>query len=165
MKLYIREKVFSWADKFSVLDDSGRERYIVEGELFSWGKKLHVYDYRGEEAAFIQQKLFTFLPRYKVFVHEEEVAEIVKEFSFLFPRYSIEGLGWEIDGDFMAHNYTITQKGRTIVTIHKQWMTWGDCYELNIRDAGQELMALAVVLAIDCVTESQGGVSGSVSSD
>lgn len=44
MKLYIKEKVFSWSDKFFVKDDSGRDKYAVEGEVFSWGKKLHVCD-------------------------------------------------------------------------------------------------------------------------
>lgn len=30
-------------------------------------------------------------------------------------------------------------------------MTWGDCYELDIADRRDELIALAVVLTIDCV--------------
>lgn len=44
MKLYIKQKVFSWGDKFTVKDVNGEDRYFVEGEIFSWGKKLHVYD-------------------------------------------------------------------------------------------------------------------------
>lgn len=66
------------------------------------------------------------------------MAEIKKEFSFLFPMYSIEGLGCEINGRFMAHDYEITQVGRLIVTIRKEWMTWGDSYELNIADPADE---------------------------
>lgn len=66
----------------------------------------------------------------------------------------------------MAHDYEIRQGGRRIVTIHKEWMTWGDCYELDIPDPQNEIIALAVVLAIDCETESSGsGVSVSVSGD
>lgn len=165
MKLYIRQKVFSWADRFTVKDAYGADRYTVEGELFSWGKKLHVYDSHGREAAFIQQKLWSFLPKYQVYVDGRQVAEIVKEFTFLFPRYSIEGLGWEIQGSFMAHDYEITKAGRAIVMIHKEWMTWGDCYELDISDPGDEIIALAVVLAIDCVMESSSGASVTVSGD
>ena len=165
MKLYIRQKVFSWGDKFTVMNDHGEDRYYVEGEIFSWGKKLHVYDLNGNEAAFIQQKVFSFLPRYFVYVEGEQVAGIVKEFTFLFPRYSIEGLGWDIEGRFMAHDYEITQGGRPIVTIHKEWMTWGDCYELDIADPNDEIVALAVVLTIDCVLASNSGVSVSISSD
>lgn len=42
MKLYIKQKIFSRNDKFSVYDANGEERYFVEGEFFSWGKKLRV---------------------------------------------------------------------------------------------------------------------------
>lgn len=38
VKLYIKEKVFSWGDKFTVKDELGNDKYIVEGEVFSWGK-------------------------------------------------------------------------------------------------------------------------------
>ena len=165
MQLYIKQKVFSWGDRFTVWDAHGEERYYVQGEIFSWGKKLHVYDCHDREVAFIQQRLLTFLPRYTVSVDGEEVAEIVKEFTFLYPRYSIEGLGWEIEGSFMAHDYEITQGGRPIVTIRKAWMTWGDTYELDIADPADEILALAVVLTIDAATESNGGVSVSISSN
>lgn len=151
MKLYIKQKVFSWMDQFTVWDENGNDRYHVEGEFFSWGKKLHVSNLAGQEIAFIQQKVFSFLPKFFVYVDGREVAEIVKEFTFLFPKYRIDGLGWDIDGKFMAHDYQITQNGCSIVTIHKEWMTWGDCYELDIADGTHEIAALAVVLAIDCV--------------
>ena len=75
MKLYIKQKVFTWGDKFTVKDINGNDRYYVEGEVFSWGKKLHVYDMNGNEAAFIQQKVFSFLPRYFVYVGDEQVAD------------------------------------------------------------------------------------------
>ncbi len=151
MKLYMRQKVFSWVDRFTVKDEAGADKYIVEGEFLSWGKKLHVSDINGNEVAFIQQKVFSFLPRFFVFMNGSQVAEIVKEFTFFRPKYSIGGLGWEINGSFMAHDYEITQQGSSIVTIHKEWMTWGDCYELNISNGQDEIVALAVVLAIDCV--------------
>ncbi|MBN7773614.1 LURP-one-related/scramblase family protein [Clostridium aminobutyricum] len=151
MKLYIRQKVFSWVDQFTVKDETGADKYFVEGEFFSWGKKLHVSDVFGRETAFIQQKVFSFLPKFFVFIEGEQIAEIVKEFTFLSPKYSIEGLGWEINGSFMAHDYEITQHGRPIVRIHKEWMTWGDCYELEIANEQDEMIALSVVLAIDCV--------------
>ncbi|MBQ2903722.1 MAG: LURP-one-related family protein [Clostridia bacterium] len=161
MKLYIKQKVFSWKDKFTVKDEAGNDKYFVEGELFSWGKKLHVTDLGGNEVAFIQQKVFSFLPRYFVYVNGEEVAEIVKEFSFLRPKYSIEGLGWDINGDFWSHNYMITKNGNPIVTIQKEWMTWGDSYELDIADPDDETVALAVVLTIDCVMAAQAAAAAS----
>ena len=165
MKLYIKEKVFSWGDKFTVKDEHGYDKYVVEGEVFTWGKKLHIYDMTGREVAFIKQEVWSFLPRFYVFCGGQQVAEIKKEFTFLFPKYSIEGLGWEIDGSFLAHEYEITKGGRSIVIISKEWMTWGDSYELNIANPADEILALAVVITIDCVMESGSGASVSVSSN
>ena len=165
MKLYIKQKVFSWGDKFTVKDEAGRDRYYVEGEIFTWGKKLHVYDIAGREVAFIKQEVWSWMPRFYVFCGNRQVAEIKKEFTFFFPKYSIDGLGWEIDGSFMAHEYEITKNGYPIVSISKEWMTWGDSYELNIANPADEILSLAVVVTIDCVMESNSGASVSVSSN
>ena len=162
MKFYIRQKVFSWRDKFTVKDEYGQDRFYVEGELFSLGKKLHINDMSGNEVAFIQQKLLTFLPKFYVFVGGTQIAEIVKEFTFFRNKYRIEGLGWEVDGDFLDHDYEITAHGRPIVTITKAWFTWGDSYEINVADGTDPVNALAVVLAIDCVLEAQNRSSASI---
>lgn len=152
MKLYIKQKVFSWKDKFTVKDENGNDKYFVEGEIFTLGKKLHIYDVTGNEVAFIHQKVLSFLPRFFVDVNGAEVAEIIKEFTFFKPKYRIGGLNWEINGSFLAHDYEITKHNSPIVTINKAWISWGDSYELDIRDNNDEIMALSVVLAIDCVT-------------
>lgn len=153
MKLYIQQRVFSWTDRFTVWDEWGNARFYVEGELFSFGKRLHILDAMNNELALIQEKVLSWMPRYFVYVGDRQVAEIVKEFTFFRPKYSIAGLDWQVEGDFWAHDYEITQNQSPVVTIHKEWMTWGDCYELDIADMNTEIIALAVVLAIDAVLE------------
>ena len=155
MNLYMKERVFSWGDKFDICDQNGTPKYFVAGEVFSWGKKLHVYDRFEREVAFIKQEVFSFLPCYKVIVNGNEVAQIRKEFTFFRPRYRVDGLGWYVEGSFLEHNYQITQNGRHIVSIDKEWMTWGDTYQISIAEDADEIVALAVVLTIDCVVEQQ----------
>lgn len=161
MKLYIKQKVFSWGDKFTVKDAAGQDRYYVEGEVFTFGRKLRVYDMAGNERAFIKQEVWSWMPRYYVFCGGQQVAEIKKEFTFLFPKYTVEGLGWEIEGSFMAHDYQIRKNGNPIVSISKEWMTWGDSYQLDIADPRDEMLALAVVLTIDCVMAAQSSAAAS----
>lgn len=155
MKLYIKQKVFSWKDKFYVKDENGNDRYYIEGELFSLGKKLHIYDMNSNEVAFIHQKVLSFLPRFFVYIGGTQVAEIVKEFTLFRNKYRIDGLNWDVDGDFMDHDYEITRMGIPIVSISKEWFTWGDSYMLDIADNVDPVNALSVVLAIDCVIEMQ----------
>ena len=153
MKLLIEEQVFTWRDRFTVMDEAGVERYYVEGELFSWGRKLHVTDLKGREVAYVEQQLFTFLPRYAVYAGGVLIGEVVKEFSFFRPRYTVEGADWDVEGDFWDHDYTVFRGGVPVVSIQKEWFTWGDCYTLDIRDPRDEIQALALVLAIDCAVE------------
>ena len=165
MDLYIRQKVFSWGDRFSVKDRYGNDRYLVEGEILTLGKKLHVYDLLDREVIYIEQELLTLLPRYRLFLNGIETAEIAKEFSFLSPRYRIDGLGWDVEGDFFAHEYSIFRGDELIASISKEWMTWGVTYALHIAHPQDEEAALAVVLAIDASTENSGSVSFSFSNN
>lgn len=156
MKLYIKQKFFSWNVKFTVKDEYGSDIFTVEGELFSWGKKLHVYDTSGAEVIFISEKVWSFLHRYVISIGGDDVCEVVRNFTFFRPSYSIEGLGWEVDGSFWEHDYEIRDSyGRTVASISKEWMTWGDSYELEIYDTDSLLTALAVVIIIDCVVAAQ----------
>ena len=155
IKLFMKQKVFSYRSRFLILDEFEQERYHVEGERFTLGKKLHIYDAMGSEVALIHQKAFSFQPRFHVHLGGQLVAEIVKELTFMHPKYRIEGLDWQIDGDFWAHEYRITQHGSEIASVSKMWLSWGDSYEIRIARDQDTIPALAVVLAIDCVLAQQ----------
>lgn len=161
MKLYLKQQVFSWRDRFFAKDENGDDRYAVEGEIFSWGKKLHVYDSNGSEAAFIRQKVFSFMPRYFIEINGSVVCEIVKEFTLFRQSYRLEGLNWHLDGDIWAHEYSLTSDGRPIMRLSKKWFSWGDSYELDITDSRDELLCLCVALAVDCALAAQESASHS----
>lgn len=150
MKLYMKQRVFSWTDRFDIADEYGASRYYVEGELFSWGKKLHIYNNMGQEVAFIGQKVMSWLPRYSVEINGVVVATIVKDFTFFSPSYHVEGLPWEMDGDFWAHDYVMYEGQHEIMRLSKAWFTWGDSYEIDIHDPQNEILCLSVALAVDC---------------
>ncbi|MCL1830004.1 MAG: LURP-one-related family protein [Oscillospiraceae bacterium] len=149
MKLYIKQKVFSWRDRFAVKDEYQNDRWFAKGEMFSLGRKLHVYDANEVEVAFIRRKLFSFLPRYFIELGGQQY-EFVKEFKIR-PQFTIRNLDWVIDGNFLAHQYTVNNSMGNIMSIQKAWFSWGDSYELNIVYPQYELLCLCVVLAIDCI--------------
>jgi uncharacterized protein YxjI len=150
MKLFIKQKVFSWGEKFSVFDETGCERYSVRGEMLTLGRKLHVYDDSDRERAFIRQKLLTFMPRFTVSVEGRETAEIRQKFTLAKPSYLVSGQEWLVTGDFLAHEYTITaQDGREVAAVTKRWFTWGDTYEVDACRSEDMLLVLCVTIAID----------------
>jgi len=108
VRLFIKQKVFSWNDRFTVRDENETDRYFVEGEIFSFGHHLHIYDASHNEVAYIQQKLLSFKPRYYIFKNGSQVAELVKEFTLFKQKYSFGGLPWSIDGEFTRHDYSLS---------------------------------------------------------
>ena len=160
MKLYIKQKPFSWRDRFFIKDEYGNDRYYAEGELFSWGRKLHVYlAQEGYEIAFIRQKVWSFRPRYFIEINGQTFP-IVREFTFFRPRFYLEGVDWAMEGDFLRHEYTMGDRGGLIMRMSKHWFTWGDSYELEIFDPRNELLCLTVALAIDCMNADASNSSG-----
>lgn len=149
MLLYMKQKAFSWVDRFTIWEENGDARYFVKGEFLSWGKKLHVYNTQEEEVAFIRQKMLAWLPRYIIEADGREVCHIQKKFAFLSQQYALEGLPWHVEGDFWAHEYTMFDDNHEIMRLSKHWFTLGDSYELNISNDQDDLLCLCVALAID----------------
>lgn len=156
MKLYIKQRVFSWKDKFSVFDENENLQYFAESEVFTFGKKLHLFDACGMEVSFISETVTFFMPRFSIIRNGEEVAEVVREFTFFRPKYRIDRLGWRVEGEVFDHDYWLTDaNGDIITTVRKAWFTWGDTYEIDIADSVDPVIALSVVLIIDAVLANQ----------
>ena len=155
MDLYMKQKVFSWGDKFSIYDEAGNEVYYVEGEVFSFGKKLRLYDMAGNELAYIEQKVLSWLPKYYIKVNGETIAEVVKEFTFFKQEYTVNGLGWKVHGDFFDHTYDISESDTLVAGVEKEWFTWGDAYRIRIAPSKDTVAALSVVLVVDACIEAE----------
>lgn len=162
-KLYIKQKVFSWKDRFSVFNSLGEDVYRVEGEVISLGKKLHVYDLNDEEVAFIHQKVLSFLPKYYIARNGSDVAEVVKKLTFLKAKYEIPAFGWTVQGNFTDHAYTVASDEGVVATVSKRWFTWGDTYEIDTAAGTDPLNVLCVVLIIDAVMASQAAAAAAAS--
>ncbi len=152
MKLLIKQRVFTLTDTYYVYDEVGNIRYDVKDALFSIGHQLHVYDHQtGREVGSIHQKFFTFMPQFEIVVNGQFLGTVKKEFTFFVPKYRIDYLGWQVEGDFMGWDYRATQNGRPVVSISKELFKWSDTYSLDFPNPANEIPALMLVLAIDAV--------------
>ena len=152
MKLYIKQKAFSWKDRFKVYDENEQVRYYAESDsALSFTKRLHLYAIDGTEVALVKSKPWSFLPRYEVFRGGEDGAkifEVVGKWG-LHSDYTLDGLGMKIEGSLSGMDYIITDLGHVICSIHKKRMSWSDTYEVEIEREEDERLAITVVLAID----------------
>jgi uncharacterized protein YxjI len=107
------------------------------------------------DRALLRQKIWSFMPRFFIEIGGMEVGQVVKDFTLFKPHYHVEGMPWELEGDFWAHDYRLTENGRPIMNMSKQWFSWGDSYLLDIEDHADELSCLCVALAVDCAMQAQ----------
>jgi uncharacterized protein YxjI len=159
MNLYIKQKVFTWRDKFYVYNENGEGIFKVEGELFSWGAKLHLYDAYDRELYFIKQKLMVFLPEYEIYQGENLIARVKKEFSFFKPRLNVTSHRgkYVIQGNFLGMDFQILYNNQLLGAIKKEWFTWGDTYCLYIANNEDAAFFTALVIAIDNCLHNESG--------
>ena len=65
------------------------------------------------------------------------------------PRYYVDYRGWDVEGDFMSWEYQVLQGDREVMSITKEWLTWGDTYVLRYHNPADEMPGLLLVIAID----------------
>lgn len=155
MKLYMKQKIFSWADTFGIFDGEKNRRYTVKGEIIALGKKLHLYDEQGNELAYVKEKIVSLLPEYIIYIRGQKTAKIVKDITLFRPKYTVKELDWKVKGDILDHEYEIRRKKEVIAAVSKKWFAIGDTYEIDINDSADELTVLATVLAIDACIEKE----------
>ena len=121
MRMYFKQRLFSWFDSYDIYNEQGNPIYVVKGQI-SWGHCLKIFDPYGNEAGTVKEQIFTFLPKFEIYQGNQYLGCIKKEFSFLKPRYDIDYNGWHIDGSFMEWDYKITDQMKTAVTVWL-WVT------------------------------------------
>lgn len=153
-KLYIKQKVFAFLDKFNIYNEDQEVEYIVEGD-FTLLKRLTCMTPDREKVFQLNGK-WAFLPTYEISRNGEPFMMIKKDFTFFKPSYTIEGADWHVEGSFLGYQYNIVDsKGGLVASIDKAFLSWGDFYELCITEEENTWPALAVVLAIDAATQSK----------
>ena len=161
-QLYIKQKVFSLKEKFTVKDERGNDVYFVEGSFLKIPKSFSVKNTAGHEIALITKKVFSFLPKFFVEVNGKEEVIIKKEFTFFKPKYSIDAAGIEVNGNWWDMNFQVLQHGKVVGRVSKKLLSWGDSYSVDILEDHMEELIIALVIAIDCVKDSQDNNAASV---
>ena len=160
MKLYANQKILSLTTVFDIVDERNDPRYSVRGEFLTIGRRLHVTDRNGREVAFLRQRPFRLLPTFEIYIGDRLAARIIKRFTFFRPSYVIMDCNWTVNGDFLAHDYSMYDgTGSEVASVHKRWLTFGDCFELDVPDKRNEILAVCLMLAIDCVMDQQAAAS------
>ncbi len=157
-KYYLKQKVLSFRDRYKIFDENEVVQYHCEGQFFSIRNKMDFIKTSTDEVLYhFQRILLAFLPAYKLLdKNGNEVAVGRQKFSFMKKNAEIQSqIGdFTVDGNFIAHNFSIQKDGQEVASIQKKWLAWGDSYEILIIDEQNTEFLLALIIMIDAIFHS-----------
>ena len=157
MKYYLKQKKFSFKDKFTVKDQAGNDLFQVQGKVMSIRNKIDLMNMDGSTVLSAEKKLWTFMATYNIFSsHKEEIATVKKKFGFK-PNFSVSMGNQElhVSGSIFGHSFVIEQEGQNVATISKKIISWGDTYEIEVFNESNLELYLFIVIIIDQVIHEQ----------
>ncbi|MGN0600347.1 MAG: LURP-one-related/scramblase family protein [Oscillospiraceae bacterium] len=150
MKLYIKQRIFSWTDSYDIYDENMNRKYTAKADFLALGHRIRIFDLYGCEVGHIEEKLLRLFAEFDVYIGGRWLGRIKKKFSLFIPKYDIDYNGWDIDGDFFGWNYQVRQpNGLVAATISKELLHLSDTYVIDIFDDSDEINVLLLVAAID----------------
>ncbi len=102
----------------------------MKGQLLGIPKKMSITDASGTEVASLKAKTFSM-------VKDKMTMEMAN------------GEPWQLTGQFIEKNYTVTSGGRDVVRITQKWVTVRDKYTVDVADGADPGLAFAIVWAVD----------------
>ncbi len=160
MKRYqLKQRVFALGDKYAICDDAGECHFEVASHLFSFRQKLTLSDASGRERVLIRRRLLSFGPTYEIEEDGRMMAIVKKKLFTLFRcRFEVDVPGpddLEASGSFLEHEYTFERGGRDVARVSKAWFSWGDSYGVEIADGEDDVLILASAIVIDLACHNE----------
>jgi len=159
MRYVIREKFFRLTEDSVIHGEDGTPIYQVKGKIFSLHHTLVLMDLAGLELATVNKQLISITPKFHITHHGDEVATVRKNLISPFvDRFTVDIPGPDdlhVTGSIFEHNFTIERHGNVIATVSKRWVALTDTYGVDTAPSEDDILILAIVLAIDLTEDAE----------
>ena len=150
----IRQKMFSIGDDFWIENQEGRRVFKVDGKALRLRKTLIFEDMNGNKLCQIQERWLPIRETMAIDGPDGEQIAVVKKalIAPLRDRWSINvknGPDLTVQGNILDHEYTIKEGRNKIAEVSKRWLSLTDTYGVEIDPGQNDILILAVAIAID----------------
>ncbi len=150
----MRQNMVSIGDDFWIENDRGERVYKVDGKALRVRQTLVFEDAHGAELAKIQERMLRVKDSMEIEgPHGERLAMVKK--ALITPvreRWVVNvkgGQDLEVQGNILDHEYTIGEGRDRIAEVSKKWFRVRDTYGVEIDPGQDDIIILAVTVAID----------------
>jgi uncharacterized protein YxjI len=147
----MRQRVFTFRDKFSIFDENQVAKYHVEGKLLSLTNRLEFSDEHNQVLLYAHKPIFSILAKYYIEDSNGQQLAVIKRTLGLRPKFNLqlENKMLKVSGGIFAHSFVIEDGDTLIASIQKRIISWGDTYEITVTDAYAPELSLFIVVLLD----------------
>jgi uncharacterized protein YxjI len=158
----IRQKMISIGDDFWIENQAGERVFKVDGKALRLRKTLVLEDMNGNKLCQIQER---WLPIKETMAIDDsngnQLATVKKALiAPLRDRWSVNvrnGADLDVQGNILDHEYSIKQGRIKVAEVSKKWLTLTDTYGVEVDDGQNDILILAVAIAIDMMAHDDDG--------
>jgi uncharacterized protein YxjI len=157
----IRQKLLSIGDDFWIENAEGERVYKVDGKALRLRKTLNFEDLKGNKLARIQERLLPIKETMVVEDGEGNQLAVIKKglIAPLGDHWSVNvrgGPDLDVQGNILDHEYSIMERRKKIADVSKKWLSITDTYGVEIADEENDILILAIAIAIDMMSHDGG---------
>jgi uncharacterized protein YxjI len=156
----IYQKLVSIGDDFWIENTNGQRVFKVDGKALRLRKTLIFEDSKGRKLAQIQERLLAIKDTMVIEDADGRDLAVVKQalIAPLRDRWDVKvknGPDLDVQGNILDLEYSIKQGRKKVAEVSKKWFTITDTYGVDIADGQNDILILAVAIAIDMMVHDE----------
>lgn len=153
----IRQNLISIGDDFWIENAEGERVFKVDGKVLRIRKTLVFEDLKGNKLCQIQERLLTIKDTMVIENADGRDMAVIKKalIAPLGDRFDVNikgGPDLDVQGNILDHEYSIRQGRKKVAEVSKKWLSLTDTYGVEIESGQNDILILAVAIAIDMMT-------------
>jgi uncharacterized protein YxjI len=157
----IRQKMLSIGDDFWIENQEGERVFKVDGKALRLRKTLFFEDMAGKKLCKIQERLLAFKDTMAIEGPDGDQMAVIKKgvIAPLGDHWAVKvrnGPDLDVQGNLLDHEYSINERRRKIAEVSKKWLSMTDTYGVEIDEGQNDILILAIAVAIDMMSHDGG---------
>jgi uncharacterized protein YxjI len=158
----IRQNLISIGDDFWIENEGGKRVFKVDGKVLRIRKTLVFEDLRGNKLCQIQERLLAIKDTMVIEDPDGWDMAVIKKalIAPLGDRWDVNvkgGRDLDVQGNILDHEYSIMQGRNKVAEVSKAWFSITDTYGVEIAEGQNDILILAVAIAIDMMAHDDDG--------
>lgn len=157
MRYFVRQKLISFGDDFTIKDEEGKDHFFVDGKAFT--DKLSFEDMQGKQLAYIERREGAKRVVFEIHRDGALFATVTApKLTFAECHFHVDVPGpddYDARGDFQRHEFEFVRRGQPVAKITRQHLRLTDAYVVDIAEGEDAVLLLASTVVLDLMCDAQ----------